>query len=386
MPNQFGQFAGSFADAFAETASLINEKKRLKQIADLQAKLVKAQLEAGQIKVDAQTKLGDIMTGTRTQFQLGDLDEEGIGTFRPTGARVDDPTREPVTSVAGILSDPEGFLAAMQSGALDFGDVLDFQSEQNRLDAIPDLNTMLAGQVDDKGNPPFILGSVTLDPLRGPVQSIIRNPEYSTRQQEELSGLTLRELTDSALEAIDIESTLAGSTVESGFPFGEQARTVKSAAATVGGLLGFDTKKQEESVFKRDRLDKLYGLVLNTRLNRLMEKDGNLTVTQIQQQMEISPSTDKRAEANALLLADFLQEEINRMDIEGTPISKEERNKVFDFIRKARTGEFFNADQAPVVDVPEIAKMTRAELEQLDIEGMSDEMFDAVKKRLAELE
>ena len=79
MANQFGNFAGSFAEAFTSVTNLHKENKRKDEIAKLQAKLVEAQIAKGEMVVDAQTTLADIMTGTvgPVEFEPSVADESG---------------------------------------------------------------------------------------------------------------------------------------------------------------------------------------------------------------------------------------------------------------------------------------------------------------------
>ena len=221
MASQFGQFAGSFADAFTRTRGQAADKEARDKLAKQQAKLIELQLQAGQIKIDASTTLADLMTGTIEEFETAEPRISPGGRDLP---QVTTESREPL-DLASTLSDQQGQLAAIQSGALNIGDLLDFQTAQAELEARPDISELFASQADASGNPMFIPGSITLDPVKGPIQTFIRNPEFNTRQQDAFSRQSLPQLTSEAMEIMDIESELAGSLLESGSPFGGQART-----------------------------------------------------------------------------------------------------------------------------------------------------------------
>jgi len=388
----FGQFAGSFAEAFSRTVGQSEDKKRRDELAKQQAKLVEMQLAAGQVKLDAQTTLAELMTGTpgisptvtspggRTSPNFVAPPEGVVGEFtqgRDAVAPMD---------LASILSDPEGQLAAVQSGALNIGDLLDFQSAQAQLDARPDLGGLF-GRVDSAGNSMLIPSGLTIDPQGRPSQQFSLNPEFNTKQDEAFSGLSFNQLVSDTIEVADIEGVLTETFSESGFPFAEEATAGKLVAGKVLGSIGFGGVEAEnkQDAAKRERARKLYGLILNSRLNKLMETDPNLSITQIEQQKEISPSVDKPGPANILLLADFMQEELNKADIEGTPISSADRKKALDFIRKARSGGFSETPSPVIIDVPAIAKMTLEQLEGLDVEALTQEQIDAVRARLSAL-
>ena len=197
-------------------------------------------------------------------------------------------------------------------------------------------------------------------------------------------------------EAMDIESTLSGSLLESGFPFGDQARTGQSVFATVAGGLGFDTSERRDAIAGRDRLQKLQGQILGIRMNRMIAGGESITNDKLAFLQSISPGTDKSPQANALLYADFLQEELNIADIEETPISASERKRSMDFIRKARSGEFFQSDNEPTADGSDpqgsasesfgrFADFTLEKLQDIDVAALSVEDLPAFRARFDQL-
>ncbi len=378
----FGEFAGAFANAFSTATKASEDKKARDELAKQRAKLIEMQLAAGQIKIDATTTLSDLMTGTLEEFQPAEPALTPGGREKPQFTN----ESQPPLSLIDILSgdSPEGQLAAIQSGTVSGGDLLDFQTAQDELAARADITELFSGQTDGSGNPMFVPGSITLDPVKGPIQTFVRNPEFNTRQQDDFSRQSLSQLTTEAIEIMDIESDLSGSVLESGFPFGGQARTGQSTLATIGGALGFDTKSQKENVAKRDRVEKLYGQILGIRMQRMSDSGESITNDKLAFLQQISPDTSKSPDANARLLADFLQEELNTADIEGTTISASERTKAVDFIRKAREGGF-EQQAEPVIDLPEIAKMTIEQIESLDIENMTREEIKAIRERIKAL-
>jgi len=382
-----GQFAGSFAQSFQNAMNLNSQKETREKTAALQAKLVEQQLKLGEVKLNAQTTLADLMTGTVEEFEPADPQITPGGREIPQFTNA---SQEPL-ELSQILADPEGQLAAIQSGALKINDLLDFQTAQDQLAARPDISQLFSGQADESGNPMFIPVGVTIDSLGRPSQQFGLNPEFNTRQQDAFSRQSLSQLTTEAVEIMDIEGELAGSLLESGFPFGGQARTGKSALATIGGALGFDTKEQKQAVAKRDRVEKLYGQILGIRMQRLSESGESITNDKLAFLQSISPDTEKSSDANAKLLADFLQEELNRADIEGTKISAEERRKTLDFIRKARSGGFEQQSE-PVVDAPgllesagDFARSTMDQLQNIDIPSLPPEQIESFRARFDQL-
>ena len=392
MANQnLGQLAGSFAEAFSRTVGQKQDRKHRDEIAKQQAKLVEMRLKAGEIQLNAQTTLADLMTGTVEEFVPAEPQITPGGREIPQFTSA---SQQPM-DLASILSDPEGQLAAVQSGALKIGDLLDFQTAQAELEARPDISELFSGQADESGNPMFVPGSITLDPVKGPIQTFVRNPEFNTRQQEAFSRQSLSQLTSEAIEIMDIESELAGSLLESGFPFGGQARTGQAALATVGGALGFDTEEQKQAIAKRDRVEKLYGQILGIRMQRMSASGETITNDKLAFLQQISPDTKKSPDANAKLLADFLQEELNTADIEGTTISADERRKALDFIRKARSGEFLQT-QEPVVDAPgaiegateafgRFKDFTIEQIQKVDVPSLPEADIPALRAKLDQL-
>ena len=127
-------------------------------------------------------------------------------------------------------------------------------------------------------------------------------------------------------------------------------------------------------------------------MNRLSESGESITNDKLAFLQSISPDTNKSPDANAKLLADFLQEELNRADIEGTKISASERKKTLDFIRKARSGEFLQTDQEPAVDGPGLlesagtfASSTMEQLQSIDIPKLPPEQIEAFRARFDQL-
>ena len=383
-----GQFAGSFAQAFQQTMSQMSERKAREDLAKQQAKLIEMQLKSGQMKLDASTTLSDIMTGNSVQeFEPTAPIETPTGETRSVGFT--NPGEKPMGLVEMMSGESpmalQGQQAALQSGAISGGDFLDFKTAQDQLASRPDFSKMFV--TDNAGNPMLIPSGITIGPDGRPSQTFSINDEYNTKQDEKFSEFSFTQLVSDVTEVADIEGVLSATLSESGFPFAEQATKGKLVAGKVAGALGFDDIEGEnkEDAAKRERARKLYGLILNRRLNKLMETDENLSITQIQQQMEISPSVDKPGPANILLLADFLQEELMSADIEGTEMSAADRKASLDFIRKARSGGF-DKDAEPVVDVPAILKASREELDAMDIENMPQEQLEALKRRLKELQ
>ena len=375
----------SFSTAFFRA----KESKRQDAIAKQQAKLIEMQLQGGQRKLDAQTTLADIMTGTLEEFQPAEPELTPGGREIPQFTNA---SKDPMSLIDILSGDsPEGQLAAIQSGVISGGDLLDFQTDQDRLAAQPDFGELF-GQTDESGNPMFVPSGITIDADGRPAQQFGLNPEFNTRQQDDFSRLSLSQLTSEAIEIMDIESELAGSLLESGFPFGGQARTGQSTLATVGGALGFDTKAQKESVAKRDRVEKLYGQILGIRMQRLSESGESITNDKLAFLQSISPGTDKSPDANAKLLADFLQEELNKEDIAKTKIPADERKKVLDFIRKARSGEFLETGSGPAVDGPgllesagDFARSTMEQLQSIDVPSLPPEQIEAFEARFNQL-
>jgi len=381
MANQFGNFAGSFAEAFTSVTNLHKENKRKDEIAKLQAKLIEAQIAKGEMVVDAQTTLADIMTGNF----VGETEPVGEAVPAQDGRQAVPDIRTGGESVGlldllsgnnelppGIQS--EGINAAIQSGAIRGGDLLDFQTAQNQMNTAAQLNDSLANMKDENGNPMFILAGVNADPITGrQTQSWITNPEAKTAQVVATDIEEMQVNIDDAFEIADI-SNRTPPLLASGIPGAGTGRDINALFGAVKETFGFGDKgaAAEQQTVDVDRKKKLYGVITQYNIARA----GANTDQARAGVMEISPSDDKSDAANALLIADWMRNKISDATISGTKIPAELMKRMSSYIDQARDGSLFEGDSQTAVDGPGIVEGAEASLSKFM--DFSAEKFHAI--------
>ena len=325
----FGNFLGGFGQAFNRARLAKDESKRRDEIAKLQAKLVEAQITAGNVVVDAKTKIGDLMTGSRTQLALGDIDKEGIGTFRPTGARVDSPN-EPM-GLSELLSDPEGMFAALQSGQVKISDLIGGGQQPSAFTR----DAILADKIP--GTPAYV---EAFERQYGQDEQAIASAELLASIQEEKVLKAQGERTDKAEEkrklkvrgrlavknhfvlvneAIALQRDLQKTVLQSGIPGGEKLRDISAVIGAIQEKFGKDSPQSKIIVEQRDRLKKLLSVSL---VNSIKSMKGVVSVAR-QAALELSlPSLENSAVANAQLFGDQMrtlldEAEINEFEVGG---------------------------------------------------------------------
>ena len=114
MANQrLGQLAGSFAEAFSRTIGQKKDRAARDTIAKQQAKLIELQLQSGQIKIDAQTTLAEMMTGKLEEFKPAEPTTTPEGRFEVP--QFTNASQQPM-DLASVLSDPKGSLLFFSLG------------------------------------------------------------------------------------------------------------------------------------------------------------------------------------------------------------------------------------------------------------------------------
>jgi hypothetical protein len=410
-----GQFAGAFANAFFQAKNNKRQNERDDKIAKLQMQLVDAQIKAGNVKLDAQTTLSDIMMGrtvgveppgsenpgmfggTRKQLEFGNVDESGLGTFSKTGPEVAAP--EKPLSVAEMMAGGssralQGQQAGIASGAFTGGDIADFQLSREKTKAGQDFDTMMATMTDATGKPMYIAGSFSTNPFTG-AQTVqwIRNPDVTTPTDVAKTAEGMDTLVRDAFEIADITNETPP-LLQSGVPGNKNVRNATSFFGAVQNQFGIGDQGAEEGQDSAnfDRKEKLYGVI--TQYN--VERFGANTDQGRAMVMAISPSLDKKDEANALLIADHLQSRLSDAVIDGVEIPEKTRNEYIRYIKAARDGSLFNGSEDPANNVPaneptvqpssRFANFTSETLGQINLDDIvTPEDIASLELRIAEL-
>jgi len=336
-----GNAFGGFAQGFIQERNRRAEQKRKDDLAKAQLKVIEMNLEAGKVKVDATTRLTDLLTGNT----VGEIEQLNAGAAPDSIGRKPIPEfeftgGEPV-GLSELLTNPESLAAAVQSGALGVSDVLKEQGLQQSRKLSQEyfnlIQNSFSGGSDSAGGPPrFIPGPMTIDPVRGPIPTLIPNPEFRTKQQQGQTQFTLDSLLKNSKEAVQLTTQLEESFLLSGTPLGGTARDINSIVAAVQSSFGGGASKRKQQIAARDRVGKLYGQILNKRVSEAIARGEPVTDAKLRQLQTTSPSLDKRPEANLLLLADFMEEELNSALQSRTPLTQDTINKVRKFISEAR--------------------------------------------------
>lgn len=380
-------FSG-FVQGFDQTKRNMEESKRKQQMDKLQAKLFELSLKDKETQQAAADKIREMTIG-----KVGEIVTRGQKEIGGRQAPNLEFTGQQPKGLTEILADPEGQIAALEAG---FATAKDFAPNgERKFEKLASLEAMGIDPRSEEGKK-FLMGGelgTQVDALNAQLKALelqVKAGEFkrsADREGEEatLGAFAVESVAKNAQEAVDIAASLEGTPWATGTSFGGAARDIGGTLAAIGSAGGADTKEAKEHMANRDRLDKLYGQILNTRIERMTQNGQQMTDNKLAQLQKTSPSGDKRPEANNKLLADFLEEELVRADAAGTPILGETRSKIKKFIEAARSATV--QDVEAVVDVPAIAKMTVEQLQALVQSGqeLSEEARIAAADRWEEL-
>jgi hypothetical protein len=399
--NGIGDFAGAFAQAFTRTSSSIQENDRRNALAKQQAKLIEMQLASGEIKLDATTTLADMMTGNRVEeFEPAPPTQTpgGPGMEPRDKPQFTNPGTTPM-SVADILTDPDGQLAALQSGQLNMKQFADIQQGQQQLDQFGNFGG--GGEqmfpVDANGQPSHILESVIAHPTQGVIPKYSQNPEFKSVQQERANEMNFDSLLESSLGVMSIGSELADTFSASGFPLRDQFAQLKSIVGTVGGRLGFEGSQDNlDDVTKGEIQAKTYAALTGRKIQSLLDQGVNLTNDLLEQINTEMPSIDKSDAANNHLIVGILKEELIRAEATGQKISAKTRKMVEELILADAMGTLSDRVSGVDIDLPAAASAASTaateaagrfsdwsmeQINSVDLDAISDEQIPQLRKR-----
>ncbi|KKL21392.1 hypothetical protein LCGC14_2445930, partial [marine sediment metagenome] len=248
----------------------------------------------------------------------------GLGTFRPTGARVDSPN-EP-KGLSEVLSDPEGLFAAIQSGQIKISDLIGGGQQPSAFTK----DAGLAGIVP--GTPEYL---DAFERRYGQDEQAILSAELLASIQEEKVLKARGERTDKveenrkfkargriavkdhfslANEAIALQRDLQKTLLQTGLPGGDKLRGGTAIVGAVQEFFGVDSPQAKIIVEKRDRLKKLLSVTL---VDSIKAMKGVVSVARQQALMKALPTLDNSAVANAQLFGDQMKSLLDEADING---------------------------------------------------------------------
>ena len=322
-----GIFASSFIEGFLGQRKDQEDRNQRNKIIKMQAKLIEAQLATVQGKIDAQTKLSDLLTGS-----VGEFEQIGKTAPAPSGSPLGEDGRQPVPqfestgqepmSVAEALSDPEGFLALMQSGQIKIGDLIGKPQQDTTLSR----NLQAAGfqpgtgafqeqmlkQLDANADDD-VLAQLVLSQQKEKLNEQRHERELIERTEgEEKIGRrqAVRNDFGNAKRIIELQTDLANTFAAAGIPFGEAIREGAAGLNAIFGAIGFDVSKSTEIIAKRDELIKLFADGTLEAIDRF-KGTGTITNQKFDALVAASPEIGKSALANARVLAARMQAAID---------------------------------------------------------------------------
>ena len=428
-----GLFASSFVDGFLKTKRDREKRDQFEKINKLQAKLIEMQLNAGQLKLDAEQDFLDALAGSPPIDTPGDVGPDEFGPPKSLSGR------EPL-GLAGLITklrdDPKFLSAAIQSGQLGLKDFLGGQQEtaftrEARLAGKPPGSPEFAEAFEAKNrqDPSSLLALDLLTELR--------NEDVVKRQTERLAGIeekrisraegriAIRNAFSLATEAVQLQRDLRKTALQSGIPGGDELQTISAIVGAVQEFFGKDSPQATIIVQKRQRLKKLFAELLRESIDNLKSARG-ITDQGRSAILAALPTLENSAVANTQLLGDMMQGVLDGADIAGykdienreaieafiadplAGLSKQNEGgptfldtatgkarSAFDSASgKARSGfdaaTVFAQDAADkarssIVTASEIARMTIQELQQIDPSKITAEAREAARKRYNEL-
>ncbi len=333
-----------FADAFLRA----KEGKRRDAIAKQQAKLIEMQLQGGEIKVTAQTKLAELMTGSVEEFVPAEP------TLTPGGREIPQFTnasKDPLSLIDILTGEsPEGQLAAIQSGVVSGGDVLNFQARQDALESFRGAGGGSdSGRIDANGNPEFIPGPTTtqIDTSGKQVisQTMAKNPLFQEAAAAQTGASSVKHSIASVDQAIALMGTLEGTPLQAGSPFGDVFGLVQSGASALGvsDFFGLDKTAPQ----RRQRVKKLFAEnLLSGEQIKTLGALGTISNAKLELVSDASADLENGILANSLQMLDALQIKVENAEILGLPV--ENPGAVLQNIKERRaklTEELFGGAQ-----------------------------------------
>lgn len=391
----FGHFAAGFADAWADSVMQKREADRRDKMAKLQGQLYELQIKQAEEQQAAQGQVMDMMTG-QPQGQDYGLEFEG-----QQGPVMQGPYEQPAMGLTEMLADPEGQIAMMQAGYITPRDLIGGAGSPNRdlellraagIDPASEegqglIKSKFAGQDDDLFTKMMIQTQLGQEQMRLEEMRRTRQKEEKTEAQR-IRGVQVDARRDihHTREMFDLMQKLDGTALAVGNPVGDFLTTGKAGLNALMEATGWDVSKSRQMVADRKRLDKLFADGTLGALDRFAGT-GTVSGEKFRALQEATPNAMVPSQSNMLLLADRLEQLLAAADIEEIDIA--ERNEAEQLIEALRG---YTPQANAVVDGPgavnkakDFAKATLKELENIDVESLTDEEFAALKRRYNEL-
>lgn len=405
----FGHFAAGFADAWADSVMQKREADRRDKMAKLQGELYELQIKQAQEQQAAQGQVMDMMTGQLGEFELG---QEGLGEFNITPGQTPEfiPGRNEMPQLRGdrepmslpeMMVDAQGIDAMMRAGYITPRDLIGGAGSPNRdlellraagIDPASEegqglIKSKFAGQDDDLFTKMMIQTQLGQEQMRLEEMRRTRQKEEKTEAQR-IRGVQVDARRDihHTREMFDLMQKLDGTALAVGNPVGDFLTTGKAGLNALMEATGWDVSKSRQMVADRKRLDKLFADGTLGALDRFAGT-GTVSGEKFRALQEATPNAMVPSQSNMLLLADRLEQLLAAADIEEIDIA--ERNEAEQLIEALRG---YTPQANAVVDGPgavnkakDFAKATLKELENIDVESLTDEEFAALKRRYNEL-
>ena len=401
---------GGFLESFTNAREGKKQREENEKYKKAMTAILELQIDQANRTMQAQTKVGQMSTpqrvgSTAPEFQFP---EEGtLGEIQQT--KPGGPVMKPGMSFLEIMGDPEGRIAAIESGMagqMQQADQLTAQSELvqgMRESGVPPLEFLQSPEgsalaVRAGMNPSEFMrtqGGAADELLKvlqiqlGGMQLSNAQSERQTKEQAAIRThrqleVQTRTTVEHARELADLNDKLEATALETGQPFGELYRAVIAGGAPILESMGFDTGKARETVADFDRFNKLstdFAMGLLEKYNEI----GTLTDTKLQTLQKSMVNIGAAPGANRLVIADALQEVLDSAAIEDIEVPERAEAEA---LIKSLKGRGVRQQGEAVVDLPGIAKMTLDQIRTIPLDQVgnwSAEQKAALESRLDEL-
>jgi len=365
-----GHFVGNFFDAFSRTKFAADDTARKKKEAKLTGQLVELQIQNLQNQTTAQNTVAEMLDPQPQEFSLDNIQgpgQEGIGSL----------TKRPeYSSLVDMLANQGPLLA--KAGML--GNAIDqYRVEQSLTDQPSELMEFLKLQAGQQG---VDSSQLNLDEQKRTLASNARAVNVNSRAD-----------LNTAKDIMKYVNKLSGTILQPGSPLNRQI------AESGMGIVAFLSENAGINV-AADVLaaSQLLAKELEDGVLRTMAHMNNITNIPVFETLRASQANpNMRPEVIQVLIAKTLQRQLDEAEIQGYVVDN--RAETEEFIKQAAEGTLLTSSE-PVVDLPEaagkaaetveeIAGMSIDQLEQfvedLDINGQTAEVRDAILARLEEL-
>lgn len=399
----FGEGLAGFFEGYTTQKNTLQEQQRRDKIAKLQGDLVTLQLKGAETKLAAQTQVADMIGGTVEEFKpsTGSIEDRTGKGFTSAG-------REPM-GLAEMMATGQGQSALMQADPELFRSLQPKASarqnskieqlnylEQMGITVDPDekkafmLDTAsedlwnkvlgVEGLFGDKSN--MIITGITTNQDGNPQVTFGRNPENVTPQQAESGVFGLQQVNKVGGDILKHNDSLRASNFWGmGTSVAGQARDWQGIVSAVGDKFGLTSPEYKKALSDFDELEKSYAIIAAETMA------GADTDTARRAALATTPTTDKTPEANANIVANYLEGKLNDPKNQKLmlPPQVAELEKTISGLREFGKGEV----KEPVFDVKKIASMSKEKINELVKSGailqFTEEQLNALEARYAEL-